>query len=76
VLGEIDLIAAKLGSNGFLTLVRAVGSSSGYGAGYGAAVALDGKADGWPGPSGLAAPSTLHRKVLDLLARPASTPPA
>jgi len=46
VLGEIDLIAARLG-NGFLTLVRAVGSSSSYGAGYGAALVLDGKADVW-----------------------------
>ena len=36
VLGEIDLIADRLGSHGFLTLVRAVGSSSSYGAGYGA----------------------------------------
>ena len=109
VLGEIDLIANRLGSNGFLALVRAVGSSSSYGAGYGAALVLDGKADvwiegdvspwdiapygvlfeeagarytnldgarGWPGASGLAAAPTLHREVLDLLARPASTPPA
>jgi len=47
VLGELDLITAKLGGDTFRRLVHAVGSSASYGAGYGAALVLDGQADAW-----------------------------
>jgi histidinol phosphatase-like enzyme (inositol monophosphatase family) len=47
VLGELDLITETVGAEPFRRLVRSVGSSSSYGAGYGAALLLDGQADAW-----------------------------
>jgi histidinol phosphatase-like enzyme (inositol monophosphatase family) len=46
-LGELDLITETIGAEVFRRLVRSVGSSSGCGAGYGAALLLDGHADAW-----------------------------
>lgn len=47
VLGEIQSITETIGAETFRRLVRSVGSSSSYGAAYGAAVLLDGRADAW-----------------------------
>jgi histidinol phosphatase-like enzyme (inositol monophosphatase family) len=47
VLGELDSIAGTVSDVAFRRLVRAVGSTRAYGAGYGAALLLDGQADAW-----------------------------
>jgi histidinol phosphatase-like enzyme (inositol monophosphatase family) len=47
VLGELDQITETIGAETFRRLVRSVGSSSSHGAGYGAALLLDGHADAW-----------------------------
>jgi histidinol-phosphatase len=47
VLGELDQITRTVGPDAFHRLVVGVGSSSSHGAGYGAALLLDGTADAW-----------------------------
>lgn len=47
VLGELDQVTGALGAEPFRRLVRSVGSSTSHGAGYGAALLLDGQADAW-----------------------------
>jgi histidinol phosphatase-like enzyme (inositol monophosphatase family) len=46
-LGELDSIIETIGAETFRRLVGSVGSSSSCGAGYGAALLLDGHADAW-----------------------------
>lgn len=45
--GEPDCLAQTLGAERFARLVGAVGGARGYGAPYGAALLLDGRADAW-----------------------------
>ena len=47
VFGEPDCIVRALDAEAFARLASAVGSARGYGAPYGAALALDGRADAW-----------------------------